>query len=198
MLCGRVIRGEHPVIAMPVLPRRRHEIREPVEKLKRRELDDAAGPRLRGLSLSADPVGGLVSGQHIADASDAAVGVADHGEPLECKRGPGTVPQEMLERLKVARHVAVEERDPDTRVDGKPTVLPGEHVGGRVRIEKPLPLEESNHAAADPFGERGEVALGERSGGQESRWRVGACVVCSRHEDTVTPMGPMPPPPRPT
>lgn len=50
-------------------------------------------------------------------------------------------------------------------VDGKPAVLPGEHVGGRVRIEKPLPLEESDHAAADPFGERGEVALGERPSG---------------------------------
>jgi len=44
----------------------------------------------------------------------------------------------MLERLKVARHVAVEERDPDTRVDGKPTVLPGEQVGGCVGIEEPL------------------------------------------------------------
>jgi len=30
-----VIRGEHPVIAMPVLPRRRDEIRQPIEKLKR-------------------------------------------------------------------------------------------------------------------------------------------------------------------
>jgi hypothetical protein len=30
-----VIRGEHPVIAMPVLPRRRDQIREPVEELKR-------------------------------------------------------------------------------------------------------------------------------------------------------------------
>jgi hypothetical protein len=30
-----VIRGEHPVLAMPVLPRRRDQIREPVEELKR-------------------------------------------------------------------------------------------------------------------------------------------------------------------
>ena len=28
-----------------------------------------------------------------------------------------------------------------------------------MRIEKPLPLEESDPAAADPFGERGEVAV---------------------------------------
>ena len=36
-----VIRRKHPVVAMPVLPRRRHEIGEPVQKLKRREFDDA-------------------------------------------------------------------------------------------------------------------------------------------------------------
>ena len=29
-----VIRGKHPVVAMPVLPRRRDQIREPVEELK--------------------------------------------------------------------------------------------------------------------------------------------------------------------
>ena len=44
-----VIRGEHPVIAMPVLPRRRHEVSEPVEELKWGKLDDAAGARPRGL-----------------------------------------------------------------------------------------------------------------------------------------------------
>jgi hypothetical protein len=46
----RVIRREDPVIAMPVLPRRRDEIRKPIQELKRHALDDAAGPRLRGLS----------------------------------------------------------------------------------------------------------------------------------------------------
>ncbi len=30
-----VIRGEHPVIPVPVLPRQRDQIREPVEELKR-------------------------------------------------------------------------------------------------------------------------------------------------------------------
>ena len=46
----RVIRREDTVIPMPVLPRRRDEIGEPVEELKRRELDDAVRRRLRGLS----------------------------------------------------------------------------------------------------------------------------------------------------
>jgi len=97
----RVIGSEDAVIAMPVPPRLWNEIRKPVEELKRRELDDAIGPRLRGLSLSAwpDPAGGLVPGHHVTDFGCAAACVADHGEPLECKRGPGTVPQEMLERL---------------------------------------------------------------------------------------------------
>ena len=48
-----VIRRKHPVVAMPVLPRRRDEIGEPVQKLKRREFDDAAGSRPRGLSAAA-------------------------------------------------------------------------------------------------------------------------------------------------
>jgi hypothetical protein len=46
----RVIRRKHPVIAMPVPPRLWEEIGEPVEELKRRELNAAARPRLRGLS----------------------------------------------------------------------------------------------------------------------------------------------------
>jgi len=52
-----VIRRKHPVVAMPVLARRRHEIGEPVEELKGREFDDAVRPRPRGLSrlALADP-----------------------------------------------------------------------------------------------------------------------------------------------
>ena len=54
-----VIRCKHSVIPVPVLARRRHEIGEPVEKLKRREVDDAIGPRPRGLAAAtgSDPVG---------------------------------------------------------------------------------------------------------------------------------------------
>jgi hypothetical protein len=36
-----VVGCKHPVIPVPVLARRRYEIGEPVEKLKRREVDDA-------------------------------------------------------------------------------------------------------------------------------------------------------------
>jgi len=76
-----VIRGEHPVIAMPVLPRRRHEVSEPVEELKWGKLNDAAGARPCGLppASRADPVGHLMSGEPVADAGDAA-------EPGHCGR----------------------------------------------------------------------------------------------------------------
>ena len=88
-----VIRGEHPVIAMPVLPRRRHEIGQPVQEVKWGKLDDAAGARPCGLppASRADPVGRLVSGEHVADAGDAAVFAAHHGEPLftHCRTGTG-------------------------------------------------------------------------------------------------------------
>jgi hypothetical protein len=76
------------------------------------------GPRPRGLAAAArpDPVGGFLSGQHVADAGDPAVWAADHGESLEGEGGPGTVSEEMFQTLKIAWHVAVDERDPDTRV----------------------------------------------------------------------------------
>jgi hypothetical protein len=42
-----VVRSEYSVIAMPMLPRRRDEIGEPVKELKRREFDDTIGTRPR-------------------------------------------------------------------------------------------------------------------------------------------------------
>ena len=84
---GWVIRCKHPVIPMPVLARWRHEIREPVEKLKLRELDAAAGSRPRGLPPAprADPVGRLVPWEHVADFGCAAACVTCHRESLERK-----------------------------------------------------------------------------------------------------------------
>ena len=98
--------------------RRGHEIGAPVEELERRALDATVGPRSRGLprSTGAEPVGGRLAREHGAAASDAAVWTADHGEPLERKRRPRTVPQRMLETPKGARHVVVDERDPDAGV----------------------------------------------------------------------------------
>ena len=48
-----VVRREHSVIAVPVFPRRRHEVREPVEERNRLQFDDASGPRPRGPSAAA-------------------------------------------------------------------------------------------------------------------------------------------------
>ena len=45
-----MVRREHPVIPMPVPPGRWEQRCQPVEKLKRRQLDDTAGPGLRRLA----------------------------------------------------------------------------------------------------------------------------------------------------
>ena len=93
-----VIRGKDPVVAVPVLPRRWDKVRQTIEELKRRELDDAIGPRPRGLAAAAgpDPVGGLVSGEHVADFGCVAACVAGHGESFEREGGPGAVSEKVL------------------------------------------------------------------------------------------------------
>jgi hypothetical protein len=114
-----VIRGEHPVIAMPVLPRRRHEIGQPVQEVKRREFDDAVGSRPHGLppTTPPDPVGrpkdDPASREHVTDSGCAAVWGADHGEPFKREWRPGAVSEKVLKTLKIAGHIAVDERDPD-------------------------------------------------------------------------------------
>ena len=182
-----VVRRKHPVIPMPVLPRRRDEIGQPVEELKRRELDQAVRSRPRGLPAAAgpDPVGGLVSGQRVADAGDPAVWAADHGQSFECEGGPGTVSQQVFEALKIARHIAVDECDPDTCIDRKPAVLPGEHVGGGRGVDEARTPEPPDHAAADALGERGQIGLGDRPGRQERRRGVAPCFGSRLHEVTV-------------
>jgi hypothetical protein len=114
-----VIRCKHSVIPVPMLARRRDEIGEPVQELKRRELDDAVRSRSRRLAAAtgSDPVRRLMSRQHVADASDLAVCTAAHGESLEREGWPGAIPQQVLQAPKIARHVAVDERDPNTGVD---------------------------------------------------------------------------------
>jgi hypothetical protein len=92
------------VVAMAVLPRRRDEIGEPVEELKWQEGDDAVRPRPRRLSRAAraDPVGGLVSGEHVVDFGCATACVTRHGEPFHRKGRPGTVPQSRLRSASMA------------------------------------------------------------------------------------------------
>ena len=172
---------------MPMLPRRGHEIGEPVEELKWRELDDAIGPRPGGLSAAAgpDPVGGFVSGEQVADFGDAAVCTTPYGESLEGKGWPGAVSKQVFQALKIARHVAVDECDPHARVDGKPAVLPGEHVGGGRGVEQASEPEPADHAAAHPLGERGQISRGDWPGRQERRRGFSAYFGGSRHEDTV-------------
>ena len=105
-------RGEHPVRAFPVLPRWRDEIRQPIVKLNRQEVDDAIGPQPRGRAAATGsaPVGRLVSGEHVTDATDAAVCTAAHGEPLEREGGPGAEAPASLSRSIRAEPPAAESR----------------------------------------------------------------------------------------
>jgi hypothetical protein len=75
-------------------------------------------------------------------------GRQEPGEPLEREGGPGARAQQVFETPKIAGHVAVDKRDPDAGVDGKPAVLPGEHVGGGPLYE---PLINSKVAAEVPL-----------------------------------------------
>jgi hypothetical protein len=102
-----------------------------------------------------DPGDGFVPWQNVTDTDDPAVCAADHGEPLQREGWPGTVSQQVLETLKVARHVAVDERDPDAGVHQEPTVFSSEHVGGRIGVEEPLHAEPPHDTPAHLLRERG-------------------------------------------
>jgi hypothetical protein len=65
----RVVQREHPVIPMSVPPRRWDQVCQPIEKLKRTQLDDTAGPGPRRLFCAsrANPVPALVPRQRVAN-----------------------------------------------------------------------------------------------------------------------------------
>ncbi len=65
-----VIGREHPVIPVSVLLRRPDQIREPVQELKRREFDDAVGPRPRGLPPAARAVRRIST--HVRDSEHSS------------------------------------------------------------------------------------------------------------------------------
>jgi hypothetical protein len=65
---------------------------------------------------------------------------------------PGAIPQQVFETPKIARHVAVEERDPDAGVDREPAILPGEHVGGGSGVEEAS--EDRHRGRSAPSGPR--------------------------------------------
>ena len=92
---------------MPVLPRRRDEIGEPVEELKRREFDDAIGSRPRGLppTTPPDPVGRLVPREHVADSGCAAVWGANHGQDFFASHGWTPSRSTLLNVLQAAAHL---------------------------------------------------------------------------------------------
>ena len=114
-----VVRRKHPVIPMPVPPGRWDQRCQPVEKLKRRQLDDTTGPGPRRLSRAsrANPVPALVPRQGVANPLRSVARVRHNRKPLNCKRRPGAVTQQMLEAPEVPRHVPVSKRESNAGID---------------------------------------------------------------------------------
>ena len=87
------------------------------------------------------PDGDPASRQHVADAGDPAVWPADHGESLEREGGTDAVSEKMLETLKIARHVAVEERDPaahsDRSISSRKIFVSAATAAGRSAATRP-------------------------------------------------------------
>ena len=106
---------------------------------------------------------------------DVAAVTTDHQKPLEGEGKPRTVPQEMFESLEVARHHTIDEADANRRIDGEAAVLPGEHVGGRIWIEKALSHEQPHDAASHSFGDSREILSIHRLGGKEGGHPAGDC-----------------------
>jgi arylsulfatase A len=96
-----------------------------------------------------------------------------------------TIPQQVFETPKMAGHVAVEARDADTRIDGNPDVLQGEHVGGGSSVHLASEPEPADHAAADSLGERGQIGLHDRPRWDERRRSITRRCGSSRHEDAI-------------
>jgi len=97
----------------------------------------------------AGDAGAIVSG-------DAAVLTTPDGEPLQRKGRPGAVSQEEFQTLKIAGHIAVNERDPDEKRPPKShcslerACRPphGRHGLGPVSKESSEPLWHRNHPIA--------------------------------------------------
>jgi len=91
---------------VPVFSGWRHEGREPIQKLVRREGDHALRIRSRRLLSAAgpDPLPALVPWERVADALRAVVAATDDREPFESERGPSAVSHQVLEGRAIGTH----------------------------------------------------------------------------------------------
>jgi pyrimidine-nucleoside phosphorylase/thymidine phosphorylase len=69
----------------------------------------------------------------------------------------------VFEALEVVRDVAISERDAHARIDGKPAVPPGEHVGGGLGVDESPPSDPADEPAAHLLGELGEIGRAGRN-----------------------------------
>ena len=106
--CSAVVMGLDELRPLSRRPTRgRHRRR--LDRLAdvRREVHYALCVRSRCLLIPPrfDPLTALVPRQRVEDALGLVAAAADYAEPFECKRGPGTVPHEMLQGLTGDTHL---------------------------------------------------------------------------------------------
>jgi hypothetical protein len=73
----------------------------------------------------------------------------------------------VLEAPEVARHVTIREGYADAGVDGKPAVLPGEHVARCIGVDESPPPKPADEPASHALGERRDVGRRGRQGGEQ-------------------------------
>lgn len=78
-------------------------------------------------------------------------------ESLEGEGRPGATPEQVVETLKIARHIAIDDRDLDAGVDRESAVLPRQYLGGSSGVARARSPEQADHPAADPLRERGRI-----------------------------------------
>jgi len=139
-----VIRGEHPWLvsrrqAMPVLPRRRHEIGQPVQEVTRREFDDAAGVR-RDPDAGVNRKPTVLSSEHVG----GRIGVE---EPLHAEPPHNTTAHLLGER----GQIGLGDR-PGRQERRRPATGWHEDAVGRARMEMHMVIERRSEAVQQGHG----------------------------------------------
>jgi hypothetical protein len=98
-----------------------------------------------------------VAGDRVADPLRPAAAGLDQEQPLEGEGRACAIADEVREALEVARDVAIRKRHAHACVDGKPAVLPVEHVGGGLGVDESPPPEPPEKPAAHLLGELHEI-----------------------------------------
>lgn len=109
-----------------------------------------------------------------------------NGEPLKCKVLPGAIQQEVFSRVKTARHVAVDEPDPDACIHRRLPVFSSENLADRIGVDEPLRTKPPHNTTAHLLRERGQISLKDWPGQQLSVACGFAFALLAKEPATVT------------